>query len=258
MRYIAALPMYDWPELRDETDARWAAMRDQLRRQGIDAPEDLTRRNGDMPAAPGGIRDEKGNVIAADPATLPPDELDLGMLWRHPNLLVAEACWGPMELGLGSHVSVAGQTDYDGIAGGSGVFYSSVIVARRGEGQPLPPPADGRACLPIGFFHGRRLAFNEHQSLSGYLALERDLKATRASLAIFADMVQTGAHRASIRAVAEGLADVAAIDCKTWALAERFEPAARALHPIGWTAQRKGLPLIHSRTLQINVIVPAL
>jgi len=241
--------MYDWPELRDETDARWAAMRDDLRRQSIDAPDNLTRRNGDMPAVSGGIRDEAGNIIAADPASLPPDELDLAVLWRHPALLVAETCWGPMELGLAPHVTVIGQTDYDGIAGGGGEFYSSVIVARRDEGQPVLPPANGNAHLPIRFFQGRRFAFNEHHSLSGNLALERDLKAVGTGLALFAETVQTGGHRASIRAVAEGLADVAAIDCKSWALAQTWEPAARALHAIGWTARRKGLPLIRSKSL---------
>ncbi|KXF79183.1 phosphate ABC transporter substrate-binding protein [Paramesorhizobium deserti] len=249
--------MYDWPELRGETDARWAAMRDDLHRWGIDAPAHLTRCNGDMPAISGGIRDGLGNIIAPDPANLPPDELDLAVLWRHPGLLVAETCWGPMELGLGSHVTVIGQTDYDGIAGGSGALYSSVIVARRGEGQPVPPAADGSARLLAKFLRGRRLAFNERQSLSGYLALERDLEAMGTGIAIFAETVQTGAHRASIRAVAEGLADVAAIDCKSWALAQRFEPAAKALHAVGWTARRKGLPLIRSIALRISPSVTA-
>jgi hypothetical protein len=34
--FIAALPMYDWPEVRPETDAEWAAIRDRLRKEGID------------------------------------------------------------------------------------------------------------------------------------------------------------------------------------------------------------------------------
>lgn len=250
MTTIAALPMYDWPELRDETDARWAAQRDRLRGQGIDAPEHLTRRNGDMPAVPGGIRDEAGNAIAADPASLPPDELDFSVLWRHPRLLLSETCWGPMEMGLQPHVTVIGQTAYDGVAGGSGEFYSSVIVARRSEGQPVPPPIDGRAHLPTAFFYDKRFAFNEHQSLSGTLALKRDLEVVGTSLALFAQLVETGAHRASIRAIAEDKADIAAIDCQSWALAERFEPAAKELQIIGWTARRKGLPLIRSKSFQ--------
>ncbi|MEP4421807.1 MAG: phosphate ABC transporter substrate-binding protein, partial [Nitratireductor sp.] len=55
--FIAALPMYDWPECRAETDAQWAAMAGRLRAAGVDAPAQLVRRNADMPAVPGGIRD---------------------------------------------------------------------------------------------------------------------------------------------------------------------------------------------------------
>ena len=50
--FIAALPMYDWPERRAEVDAEWTVLRDRLRAQGIAAPEELTRRNADMPAVP--------------------------------------------------------------------------------------------------------------------------------------------------------------------------------------------------------------
>ncbi|TIT56391.1 MAG: phosphate ABC transporter substrate-binding protein, partial [Mesorhizobium sp.] len=51
----------------------------------------------------------------------------------------------------------------------------------------------------------------------------------------------------SIVAIAEGSADVAAIDCESWALAKRFEPAAREVKVVGWTKRRKGLPFITAR-----------
>ena len=96
-QFVAALPMYDWPERRAEVDAEWAALRDRLRAHGVDAPERLVRRNADLPPVPGGIRDADGAVIAPDPATLAPDEFDLATLWRHPALLLAQTCWGPMQ-----------------------------------------------------------------------------------------------------------------------------------------------------------------
>ncbi|RVA66044.1 phosphate ABC transporter substrate-binding protein, partial [Mesorhizobium sp. M7A.F.Ca.CA.001.08.1.1] len=105
---VAALPMYDWPEVRDEVDAQWVLLRDAFRQKGIDAPEAIVRRNGDLPPVPGGIRDAAGALIAPDPATLPPDELDFHRLWLHPLLLFAQTCWGPMELGLSRHVQVVG------------------------------------------------------------------------------------------------------------------------------------------------------
>jgi ABC-type phosphate/phosphonate transport system substrate-binding protein len=83
--------------------------------------------------------------------------------------------------------------------------------------------------------------------MSGYIALKRMLKEQGADLDIFVDRIATGGHRKSIRIVAEGLADVAAIDCKSWHLALQHEPAANELAVIGWTPLRKGLPFITAR-----------
>ncbi|AYM13624.1 hypothetical protein At1D1108_39980 [Agrobacterium tumefaciens] len=252
MTWIAALPMYDWPELRNETDRLWADMRTRFLAEGIDAPKGLTRRNGDMPAVPGGIRGKDGAIIAADPATLDPDALDLAVLWRHPALLISGTCWGPMEFGLQDHVQVIGQSDYNGIKGGAGEFYSSAIIARIADGgEGAEPSKTGEAALPKGFLSGKILAFNEHKSLSGYLSLKRDLEAEGAGLDLFENCLETGAHRASVIAVAEGRADIAAIDCKSWMLAQRHEPAARSLHVIGWAARRKGLPFIRAKGIDL-------
>jgi len=250
--FIAALPMYDWPERREEVEAEWAVIRDRLRAAGVDAPEGLVRRNADLPAAQGGIRDAEGRVVAPDPATLPPEGLDLPTLWRHPALLLAQTCWGPMkETGLAAQVTVVGQSDYSGIAGGGGEFYSSAILMRRGNmshsGRPegdIEAPADGEACLPLELLQRARLAFNEPHSMSGRLALKADLEAAGAGFSIFSNLLETGSHRLSIRAVAEGRADAAAIDCRSWSLARLHEPAATALRVVGWTKRRLGLPFI--------------
>lgn len=255
MSYIAALPMYDWPERRHEVDAEWAQIRDRLRAAGIDAPENLARCNADMPAVPGGLRDGEGNVIAPDPATLRQDELDLPTLWRHPGLLLAQTCWGPMERGLSGHVQLVGQPDYSAFEGGQGEFYSSVILMRAGNvPESAVPPADGRAVVPVEVFEGRRLAYNGEDSMSGVIALTRDLAAIGSDLSLFAERVETGGHRASIVTVAQGLADLCAIDCRSWALAQRFEPAARLLQPVGWTGRRKGLPFITSLNTPAPVV----
>lgn len=247
-QFVAALPMYDWPEARKETDALWARIRDMIRGQGIDAPERLARCNRDVPAVPGGIRDAAGNIIAPDPATLPPDELDLHALWHHPGLIFAQTCWGPMELGLANHVRVIGQPDYSAFAGCQRERYSSAILMRKGEGKPAPPPGEGSSLLPLERLCGKRFAYNGPDSLSGIIALSRDLDVAGESLKVFSESIETGSHRASVRAVAEGRADVCAIDCRTWDMARRFEPAAAAVEAVGWTALRKGLPYIAART----------
>lgn len=291
--FVAALPMYDWPETRADTDAEWARIAEALRREGIEAPTRLARRNANLPPVPGGIRDAEGRVIAPDPATLPPDEFDLPVLWRHPALLLAQTCWGPMEAELEPHVRVIGQPDYTAYEGGEGPFYSSAIVIRRGDksqpvgtsspprsggevarakpetvrgtlspgteadfrtmkgmarkGIDLPAPDDGTASIPLDVLRGKRLAFSEPASMSGFLALKRDLKAAGESLSLFSGMLETGSHRASVLAVAEGRADVCAVDCRSWTLMRRYEPAAAALSVVGWTARRPGLPFITSR-----------
>lgn len=207
---VAALPMYDWPELQAGNDAAWAAVRDRLRAQGIDAPERLAR-----------------------------ERTDLQALWRDPALLLSQTCWGPMELGLASHVRVVAQPDYSAYEGGEGQLYSSAIVMRgdapRGSG------------LPVDLLRGMRFAFNSTDSRSGYLGLKADLEAAGEGLSIFRETVETGGHRASIRTVAERGADVASVDCKTWHLATLHEPAARELRVAGWTTKRLGLPFITAR-----------
>jgi len=225
--FIATLPMYDWHELRADVDAQWQRIRDRLRQAGVDAPEALTR---------------------AD---------DLHGLWMKDNLLLGQTCWGPMDSGLAPHVQVVAQPSYDGIEGGRGEDYSSAIVMRRsevgGQGGAKPRP-DGKALLPFDLMRGRRLAYNNPDSMSGLMGLTRDLEAAGESLSIFSDRIETGAHRASVIAVAHDGADVATIDCKSWHLAKRFVPEAADLEVVGWTALRKGLPMITAKGTPPDIV----
>lgn len=210
MTACAALPMYDWPERRTQVDAFYA----QLRALVPGLPETLTRVQ---------------------------TEAQLHALWRDPNLLLAQSCWGPLHAGLGAEVHVLAQSCYDDVPGGRDTRYRSAIIMRAGQSCPIP--AQDGACLPQGLAN-QRPAINAPDSMSGCMALMQDLNAP--------DLVQraivTGSHRASIRAVAEGRADFAAIDCRSWAYALDHEPAARTLTVTGWTALRPGLPFITSRT----------
>jgi ABC-type phosphate/phosphonate transport system substrate-binding protein len=245
---VAALPMYDWPEVRHEVDAQWAMLRDAFRQKGIDAPQSIARRNGDLPPVPGGIHDTQGALIAPDPATLPPDELDFHRLWLHPALLFAQTCWGPMELGLSRHVQLVGQPSYDAYEGGQGELYSSAIVMLADGAPSVASPDDGSPLIPFDRIRGKRFTFNNLDSMSGLIGLTRDLEAMGESLDLFASRSESGGHRSSIVAIAEGKADVAAIDCESWVLAQRFEPAARKVAVVGWTGRRKGLPYITAAT----------
>jgi ABC-type phosphate/phosphonate transport system substrate-binding protein len=251
-RLIAALPMYDWPERRAAVDDEWKAIRAGLLARGIDAPENLARRNGDLPEVPGGIRDRNGLIIAPDPATLPPDTLDLAVLWRHPALVFGQTCRGPMEFGLAAHTSIIGEPNYDNIEGGAGKLYSSALVIRKSDVPGVgnkSAPDNGQASIPFIRLRGKRFAFNSTDSMSGYLGLKRDLEVSGEDFSIFSSTLVTGAHRASIRMVAIGKADIAAIDARSWALALAFEPAAAELVVAGWTSLRQGLPFICAKAL---------
>lgn len=185
----------------------------------------------------GFFRDLRGRVPAL-PAALTRGA-DVAALWRDPAMVLSQACWGPMRQGLAPFVRVLAQPDYSDVPGGRGPMYRSAVVARAGTAAA--PPKAARAALPA--LRGR-VAYNERGSLSGWIALAQDA----GDPAAWADgLVETGSHRESIRAVAEGRADLAAIDCRSWALALAHEPCARGLVVIGWTAERPGLPFITAR-----------
>ena len=83
--------------------------------------------------------------------------------------------------------------------------YQSVIVARTDN-----------AYASLADVAGTRLALNEHGSWSGYAALVEHLRRHRRSIGIFSTEIVTGSHAASVLAVREGQADVAAIDDSIW------------------------------------------
>lgn len=159
---------------------------------------------------------------------------DVHSHWRDPALVFSQTCWGPLSLGLIEALEPLAQPDYSAFEGGRGPFYRSALVMRQAAAGGL---ADWLA--------GRRLAVNGTESLSGYLTLQKDLGAAPETLA--SELVVTGAHRASVRAVAEGRADIAAIDCRSWAMALAHEPCAKRLVVVGWTSERPGLPYVTSR-----------
>ena len=75
---------------------------------------------------------------------------------------------------------------------------------------------------------GKHFAFNTLDSRSGYLSVERDLHAQGASMRAFSRITPTGSHLASLCMVAANEADIAAIDCKTWAMAQQHHTSLSA------------------------------
>ncbi len=165
-----------------------------------------------------------------------PAELDRGAdreaTWTSPGLLLSQTCAWPFITRLRKTAQLVATPAYDA-EGCAGALYSSFLVARAAE-----------AGDSLSAFQGRRFAVNSRDSLSGYVALRSAMEAETLRERDV-EWVETGGHRQSIRAVAEGAADLAAIDAVCWALAGRHEAAAVGrLRIVNRTPLRPGLPLI--------------
>jgi len=143
--------------------------------------------------------------------------------WQAPDLVLAQTCGLPYRARLHAQVTLIGSADF-GLRGCPPGDYNSVILAR---GDALPP-------APV-------LAVNEALSQSGWAALERFCRDAGLSPR---DIVLTGAHRASVRAVIAGRADMAACDAQTWRLIQRHDDWARDAIEIARTPPGPGLPFI--------------
>lgn len=153
--------------------------------------------------------------------------------WSHPELLLAQTCGYPFVRLLHGQVRYLA-TPCFAAPYCAGPRYCSLIVVRRDD------PAQGIADL-----RGRRAAINRPYSQSGYNALRHAVAPLAVGGRFFAEVIESGGHGASLAAVAEGRADVAAIDAVTFALLERNRPAVlQGLRTIGRTASAPGLPYI--------------
>ncbi|WP_417768253.1 phosphate/phosphite/phosphonate ABC transporter substrate-binding protein, partial [Stappia sp.] len=99
-RPIAGLPMYDWPEVREATDALWAQLRAALEARGFAPPAALSR------------------------------HLGLFDLWQDPGLLLGQTCGLPLVRHLADTVCVLGAPDH-GVGGCPPGHYCSVVVVAR-------------------------------------------------------------------------------------------------------------------------------
>jgi ABC-type phosphate/phosphonate transport system substrate-binding protein len=152
---------------------------------------------------------------------------------------------------LAGHVRYVATPVHNAPGCGEGTYRS--VVVRRGPGKDMPPPQTGEAAQLPEILAGR-LAANEPASMSGYVALLRDCEAAGLQIPEKDDVFWTGSHRESIRAVAAGKADLAAIDCVTWQIAQEHEQTTGELHIAGWTASRPGLPLITSLAMDDDAL----
>ncbi|TNF63556.1 MAG: hypothetical protein EP307_04840 [Rhodobacteraceae bacterium] len=163
------------------------------------------------------------------PARLTRDR-DLWEIWQDDALLLAQTCGLPYRARLKDRVKLVGTPDH-GLPGCAPGHYNSVMVARA---------EDVRSDLAA--FDGAPFALNEALSQSGWAAPHAHMSARGLRIG---PRLATGAHAASALAVAEGRADLAAIDALTWVLLEEHRPdLTGALRVIERTAPTPALPYV--------------
>jgi ABC-type phosphate/phosphonate transport system substrate-binding protein len=207
---LAALPMYDWPELAPATDRLWATLRDALRAAGVAAPDALTR------------------------------DADLMAGWTDPRLVLGQTCGLPFVRDLAGRVALVGVPDY-GVPGCRPGWYRSAVVVRGDD-----PRAE------LAGFRGARLAVNGRDSQSGWGAMLHHAAPLARERRFFGGVAVSGAHRASVAMVAEGAADIAAIDLVSWRYARAFLPEAARLRVLMLTDPSPGLPYIAAAGTEVE------
>ncbi|MGJ8615822.1 MAG: phosphate/phosphite/phosphonate ABC transporter substrate-binding protein [Sulfitobacter sp.] len=150
-------------------------------------------------------------------------------VWNAPDLVLSQTCGMPYRTWLHDRVTLIGTPDF-GVPDCPPGYYNSAIVVRAD---------DTRATLPA--FKDARFTYNQTFSQSGYAAA---YALTKPLGFWFENRLQSHGHLNSARAVAEGRADIAALDAVSWRLIAKYEPFAGDLRVLEWTAPTPGLPYI--------------
>ncbi len=202
---VAALPMYDFPEVRGAVNSLWDHIRHQLASSRIAVPTLLDRR------------------------------LPLADLLVSQSLLLAQCC--------GAHVVRDPRLRVLGVAGHAlpgceAGRYHSAIVVRAAD-------LERWRIDPVRALDDAVLAVNEPGSHSGRTALLHWLSERLSQRNRAFPTRLTGAHRASLAALRDGSAELAAIDAVSFALIERHAPAeVEGLAVLDRSAAAPALPYV--------------
>ncbi|NHT78360.1 PhnD/SsuA/transferrin family substrate-binding protein [Rhizobiaceae bacterium CRRU44] len=161
-------------------------------------------------------------------STLPYDEA-----WLQPDLLLAQTCGFPFVSRLQGKVRLVATPVYRH-PGCDGPDMCSFLIVR----------SDNAATALIDL-KSARAAINQPDSNSGANLFRAMVAPLATDGRFFGACLQTGSHAASIDAVRDGAADIAAIDCITYANILRFDPRRLSgIRVLGETMKGPGLPLI--------------
>ncbi len=162
-----------------------------------------------------------------------PFQGELDALWRHPRLLLAQTCGYPLVTRLHDAVRLVGRPCFQ-LPDAEGGQHCSLLVVKADD------PRQGLAEL-----HGCRGVINAYDSNTGMNLLRHSVAPHRRDGWFFRRMAVSGSHRASLHHIAQGEADLAAIDSVTFAYLKRHAPEQVAgVRVIASSVQSPTLPYI--------------
>ncbi|MBV8103336.1 MAG: PhnD/SsuA/transferrin family substrate-binding protein [Hyphomicrobiales bacterium] len=163
---------------------------------------------------------------------------DLAAQWRSSSLVFGQTCGYPFVKGLRDAVRLIATPEY-AFPGCEGIYHRSFLV--RGARDPR---------RGLEAFRSGVAAINGPDSNSGMNLFRATIAPVAEGRAFFGAVVTTGSHLASLEAVADGRADLAAIDCVSFALMKRLSPDLVArVAVVAESPLSPGLPFIMSARL---------
>ncbi|MBT5074042.1 MAG: PhnD/SsuA/transferrin family substrate-binding protein [Kordiimonadaceae bacterium] len=143
-------------------------------------------------------------------------------VWIRPDLILSQACGKPYREILHNKVTLIGTPDYD-IEGCPPGYYRSAFVIRKEEKREQ-----------LDDFKDALFAYNNKMSQSGYHVAND----------FFESEICSGGHLNSAKMVAQGKADIAAIDAISLVFMEKYEVFFTKIKILSWTEPTPGLPYI--------------
>jgi ABC-type phosphate/phosphonate transport system substrate-binding protein len=203
VRPIAAFPLYDFPQLRFETEAFWHAIAKRLRDAGLREVPNRLNRSQDYSAA-----------------------------WRNPGLLLGQACGCPLMKRFRDTARIVATPVYTS-PGCEGSRHCSVFITNAKSKFGT-----------LSDFRGGICAVNGFDSNTGMNLLRAAIAPLAESKPFFRSVVISGSHLASVKAIVDGRADLAAIDCVSFAHLQRFESTLTARWQIGQSMLAPAPPFV--------------
>lgn len=155
--------------------------------------------------------------------------------WTAPDLFFSQTCGMPYRNFLHDKVTLIGTPDY-GIEGCPAGYYCSGYVVHKSGSDNLSD------------YKSKLFAYNDENSQSGFYVTK----------GYFENRICSGSHINSAKMVANGKANIAAIDAVSLKLIQRYDDFATELKVIKWTKPTPALPFIAYKNADQKIFFDAI